>query len=116
MRRRLCLSSFDESPTHECVLRKLKRYLPGHECRTVPEAGFAAKKNGELLALAEQEGFDVFLTLDTGIEYEQNLAKHKIAVLLIRAKTSRLDDVADFTSEILNAFRSIQYGQLIKIG
>jgi hypothetical protein len=39
--------------------RKLKRYLPGHDCLTVPEAGFAGKRNGELLALAEQEGFDV---------------------------------------------------------
>jgi len=40
----------------ECLLRKLKAQLGGHECMTVPEAGLAGKKNGELLALAEQKG------------------------------------------------------------
>lgn len=69
-----------------------------------------------MLALAEQEGFDVFLTLDAGIEYQQNLANRKIAILLIRAQTSRLEDVADCTSEILNVLRAIQHGQLIKTG
>jgi hypothetical protein len=48
----------------ECMPRKLKNSLPGHECATAPEAGLAGKKNGELLSLAEKMGFDVFLTLD----------------------------------------------------
>lgn len=50
----------------ECIPRKLKAYLLGHECLTTPEAGWAGKKNGELLALAEGS-FDVFLTLDKGL-------------------------------------------------
>lgn len=48
----------------ECVPRKFKDSLTGHECRTVPEAGWAGKKNGELLSLAEQADFEVFLTVD----------------------------------------------------
>ena len=72
----------------ECVPRKLKNNLPGHECKTVPEVGFAGKKNGELLSLAEQAGFEVFLTIDRGIEYEQNLATCKLAVIIIHAKSS----------------------------
>ena len=48
----------------ECVPRKLKNSLLDHECQTVPQAGFTAKKNGELLSLAERAGFDVFLTMD----------------------------------------------------
>ena len=51
----------------ECVPRRLKNNLPGHECKTVPEAGFAGKKNSLLLSLAEQAGFEVFLTIDRGI-------------------------------------------------
>jgi hypothetical protein len=47
----------------ECVPRKFKNSLPGHDCHTVPEAGFAGKKNGELLLLAEQAGFQVFLSI-----------------------------------------------------
>jgi hypothetical protein len=57
----------------ECLPRKFKNHLPGHECYTVPEIGWAGKKNGELLLLAEKSGFEIFLTLDQGMEYEQNL-------------------------------------------
>lgn len=49
----------------ECVPRKFRNYLPEYECVTVPEAGFAGKKNGELLLLAENAGFEVFLTLES---------------------------------------------------
>ncbi len=70
----------------ECVPRKLKGSLTGHECSTVPEEGFAGKRNGELLALAEKAGFGIFLSLDRGIEFQQNLQSRRIAVLLIRAR------------------------------
>ncbi len=59
----------------ECVPRKLKDNLVGHECQTVPDAGFAGKKNGELLSLAARAGFDIFVTIDRGIEHEQSLAR-----------------------------------------
>jgi hypothetical protein len=81
----------------ECVPRKLRNHLLGVECQTVPEAGFAGKKNGELLLLAERAGFQVFLTLDRGFEYEQNLRHRNIAVVLIHAKSSRLDDLLPHT-------------------
>jgi hypothetical protein len=68
----------------ECVPRKFKDSLPGHDCRTVPEEGLAGKKNGELLALAESAGFQVFLTLDRGLEYQQNLHPRIIAVVIVR--------------------------------
>lgn len=100
----------------ECVPRKLKNHLLGHECATVPDAGLAGKKNGELLSLAEQAGFDVFLTVDHGIEYEQNLAQRKIAVVVIYAKSSRLNDLIVHMPATLNALASIASGQLIKVG
>jgi hypothetical protein len=50
----------------ECLPRKFKHHLHGHECHTVPEEGWAGKKNGDLLSLAEKSGFEVFLTLDRG--------------------------------------------------
>jgi hypothetical protein len=56
--------------------------LPGHDCRTVPDEGLAGKKNGELLALAEKQGVQVFLTLDRGLEYEQNLQRRRVAIIL----------------------------------
>jgi hypothetical protein len=69
----------------ECVPRKLKNHLPTVECQTVPEAGLAGKKNGELLSRAEEAGFGVFLTIDRGIEYEQNLQRRNIAIIVILA-------------------------------
>ncbi len=99
----------------ECVPRKLKNYLSGIECQTVPEAGLAGKKNGELLSLAERAGFQGFLTVDRGIEYEQNLQHRQIAVVVIHAKSSRLDDLRSHTPEILRVLSIIQRGQLIKV-
>jgi hypothetical protein len=48
----------------ECIPRKFKMVLSGHECNTVPEVGLAGKKNGVLLSLAEDAGFNLFLTMD----------------------------------------------------
>lgn len=100
----------------ECVPRKFRNMLPGHDCRTVPEEGLAGRKNGELRSLAEKSGFEVFLTLDRGLEYQQQLHGRKIAVILIRSKSSRLADLLPQSSEILRVLRSIQPGDLVKAG
>jgi predicted nuclease of predicted toxin-antitoxin system len=101
----------------ECVPRKLKRSLSvaGHVCSTVPEAGFAGKANGELLTLAQQS-FDVFVTLDTGLEFQQNLAERKIAILVIRCKSNRLADILPQIPDCLVALRSIKQGDLFQAG
>jgi len=48
----------------ECIPRTFKNSFPGHECQSVPKAGFAGQKNGLLLSLAEGAAFDLFLTMD----------------------------------------------------
>jgi hypothetical protein len=88
----------------------------GHDCRTVPEVGLAGRKNGELLALAEAAGFEAFLTIDRGIEHEQNLRGRSIAVVLIRAKSSRLSDLQPTASDILRVLDSIHSGELVRVG
>ena len=88
----------------------------GHDCQTVPEAAMASKKNGELLALAEETRFEVFLTIDRGIEYQHGLSKRKIAVILVRARSSRLADLLPHVPEILTALRAIQAGELVQVG
>lgn len=100
----------------ECIPKKLKSSLHSHECRSVSEVGWAGKKNGELLSLAEDFGFQVFLTIDRGIEYQQNLKPRRIAVLLICTKSSRLADLLPLIPEILGILQSLQPGQLAKIG
>jgi predicted nuclease of predicted toxin-antitoxin system len=86
-----------------------------HECLTVPEAGFAGKTNGELLALAEA-GFDVFVTLDKGFAYQQNLTGRKIPILLIRAKSARLADLLPHAQACREAIATIEPGEIIHVG
>jgi hypothetical protein len=70
----------------------------------------AGKKNGELLSLAEEAGFQVFITLDRGIEYERNLM-----AVLVRARSSRLVDLLPHVTAILEKVGSIERGQLVQI-
>lgn len=73
----------------ECLPRKLKQELSGHDVFSVPEMGWAGKKNGELLSLAMGR-FDVFVTADQNLPYQQNLVGHGIAVVVLKAKDNRL--------------------------
>jgi len=100
----------------ECLPRKLKDGLLGHDCHTVPEEGWAGKKNGELLSLAETRGFQIFLTLDRGLVYQQNLRGRAIAIVLLRAQSSRLADLLPKITEISKVLSSAQPGQFIKVG
>jgi hypothetical protein len=99
----------------ECIPRKLKFSLQDHECQTVPEAGFAGKKNGTLLGLAESAGFEVFVTMDKGLEYEQNLAGRNIAILILRAKSNRLLDLLPLIAGLLSALKLARNGEIQRI-
>jgi len=99
----------------ECLPRALKQLLAEHECRTVQEMGWSAKRNGELLLLAEK-GFDVFVTVDQGIEYEQNLANRKITLLVLGARSNQIEDLAPIIPAALAALRGIQPGQIVRVG
>jgi hypothetical protein len=100
----------------ECIPRSFKRHLPGHDCHTVPEVGWAGKKNGELLSLAERSGFDCFLTIDRGIEYQQNLSGRTLAIILVKSNSSRNADLLHHVLEVLRVLDSIRRGELIRIG
>jgi predicted nuclease of predicted toxin-antitoxin system len=99
----------------ECIDQRLRNYLPGHDCQTARYAGLAGQKNGELLAAAETARFDVFLTTDQGIEYEQNLTGRNIAIIIFRAKSNRLGDLLPHVPACLAHIESIQAGQIARI-
>ncbi|MGH9610809.1 MAG: hypothetical protein ACRD34_14180 [Bryobacteraceae bacterium] len=61
----------------------IRRYLAGHTVRTATQQGWDRLKNGELLAAAEQAGFEVLLTPDKNIYYQQNLSGRKIAIIVL---------------------------------
>jgi hypothetical protein len=61
----------------------LRHLFLGHVVSTAFELGWATLKNGELLAAAENQGFEVFVTTDTNLKYQQNLASRKIAIVVL---------------------------------
>jgi len=85
----------------ECVPWKFKDHISGHECHAVSDLGLAGKKNGELLALAEKAGFQVFLTVDRGIAQQHNFRPETIAVVVIRSKSNRLADLFGCIPDLL---------------
>ena len=64
----------------ECVPWPMRQFLAGHECSTAQQHGWGGIKNGDLLRLAEKE-FNLFITSDQNIRYQQNLAGRQIAIL-----------------------------------
>ena len=73
----------------ESLPKELKAELPGHDTRTVQEMGWSSVKNGELLMRAAAE-FDVFITADQNLRYQQNLSALPIAVAVLVAKSNRI--------------------------
>jgi len=84
----------------ECLPRRLKHELARHEARTAPEMGWASKRNGELLALAVGQ-FDVFLTADRNLSYQQDLSSFDIAVVVLVARSNRLDDLRPLVPRVI---------------
>jgi predicted nuclease of predicted toxin-antitoxin system len=100
----------------ECVPRKLKSFFEpqGYECETVQDVGFSGKTNGELLKLAE-DNFDVLVTVDRNIQYQQNVTNRKIAILILCASSNDIGDISRLVPDAVTALRSIRQGQVVEV-
>ena len=99
----------------ECVDWRLTREIAGHEVKTSREMGWATIKNGELLALAEKD-FDVFLTVDRNLSFQQHLPKFSIAVIVLRAVSNRLSDLKPLVPKLLETIPSVERGKVTYVG
>ena len=100
----------------ECVPRPIRRELSGHEVHTVTGMGWAGRKNGELLALIAAANFDVFITVDQNLTYQQNLRAAGVAVLVMMAPSNRLRDLLPLMETVRQSLDNVQRGQSITIG
>ena len=100
----------------ECIPRKLKASLREHTCLTVPEAGFGGKKNGILLGLAESAGFEVFVTMDRGIEYQQQMSGRKLAVVVLFAASNQFVDLIRLLPELRLRLDDAKAGTVTRAG
>lgn len=99
----------------ECVPRRLRRELARHDVRTVPEMGWSGKKNGELLQLLAGQGFEVLLTVDQNLRYQQNLQAAGVAVVVLVAASNRLADLVPLMPSVRAALGSIRPGDVVEI-
>jgi len=95
--------------------RPLRRHLAGHEIITVQEMNWSGTKNGKLLALAASQNFEVLLTFDQNLQYQQNLSAHNIAVVVIVVPNKRIDTILPLVPAILAMLPTVQPGQAYRI-
>ena len=99
----------------ECVDWRLAREIVGHDVKTARQLGWSAIKNGELLTLAAKS-FDVFVTVDRNLSFQQNLPSFTVAVVVLRAKTNRLADLRPLVPRLLAAIDTAQTGVATFVG
>lgn len=96
----------------ENLPRKLKGcFVSSVEVVTVPERGWAGMKNGALLKVAAEE-FDLFISMDAGIAYQQNLSGKPIGVLLLSAASNQYQDLLPLMPRVNEALTHIQPGEI----
>lgn len=99
----------------ECLDWRLCRSLPEHYCASVRQMGWNGLSNGMLLQKAQQD-FDLLLTADTNLSFQQNVTSFAIAVIVLQAGSTRLADTIKLIPQVLNYVLSIQPGQVIRVG
>jgi hypothetical protein len=99
----------------ECVDRRFAGDIAGHEVKTARQMGWTAVKDGELLRRASEQ-FDVFVTVDRNLFFQQNLTELAIAVVVLQAKTNRLDDIRPLGPELLAAIKAVVPGEVKLVG
>ena len=98
----------------ECVPRRLRRELAGHEVLTVTERGWSGVKNGNLLKLAEAE-FGAFITVDQNLKFQQNLKNFNIAIILLIAQNNRLKTPLPLVPALNVELNKIKPGEFVHI-
>ncbi len=99
----------------ECLPRKLKRELSDHEVSTVQEMGWSGVKNGALLGLMTGQ-FEVFVTIDGNLEYQQNLSKAQIAVVVLKAVNNKLETLLPLLPAVREKLADLKAGEIVRFG
>lgn len=99
----------------ECVPHDIRHQLPGHSASTVSYMCWSGKKNGELLSLMIQDGFEVLLTVDQNLKHQQNLSAAGIAVVVLVADSTELSDLIPLMPGACAALGVIKPGDVVEV-
>lgn len=98
----------------EQMPRRLRSVIPNHTVRTVRDMGWSGLKNGALLRQAESE-FDVFVTMDRGIPFQQAIRSLKLGVLLVRARSNSFSVLAPHATRIGQTASTVTPGRVVEL-
>jgi hypothetical protein len=99
----------------ECVTKRLKTKLTEYQVSTVFEMGWSGLKNGALMTKAIEDNFDIFLTIDKNIEYQQNLNKYQIAVVVLNTPSSKLEFLVNLLPNFKKVINAFEKGEIYNI-
>jgi Domain of unknown function (DUF5615) len=94
----------------ECIDRRLTKEFGGYEIKTVPQMGWAGIKDRELLILAASV-FDVFITADRNLSFQQNLSPFDLSLIVLQAQSNRLADLKPLVPKVLDVLDTAPRGQ-----
>lgn len=100
----------------ECVPKDFCKTLSEYECDAARRAGFGGKTNGELLMAAEMAGFNVLITVDKNIPYQQNFSGRKRSLIILLTRSNDLSDLLPYAAACIRALCSIKAGEVVRIG
>jgi predicted nuclease of predicted toxin-antitoxin system len=80
----------------ECVTKHLKPHLAEHEVFTVHEMNWSGIKNGRLMAFCVEQSFDILLTIDKNLQYQQNLYQYPISIVVLNSFSSKVEELTIF--------------------
>jgi len=100
----------------ECIDEGFRHHFTGHDCQTCRYAGLTGLANGALLAAADQAGFEVLITVDQNMPNQQSLRGRSISLLVVRARTTNLDDLLALLPDVLAALEVLGPGEFVRVG
>jgi predicted nuclease of predicted toxin-antitoxin system len=99
----------------ECLPKRLAPLLTGHDVQTVRQMNWLGLSNGKLLAAADPH-FQVFITVDKNLVQQQNLTGFRIAVVVLRARSNKIEDLSPLVPNVLGVLPTLKVGQVVTIG
>jgi predicted nuclease of predicted toxin-antitoxin system len=99
----------------ECVNPRVKQAFKSHDAKTVIEMDWRGIGNGKLLALAEEKQFQVFVTVDQNLEYQQNMAARKLGFVVVHVPDNNIKYYEPIFARMCEVAEAVKPGHLIHV-
>ena len=99
----------------ECVTKRLKKHLEEFEVFTARELGLGGLKNGKLMTYCVENNFDILLTIDKNLMFQQNLDKHPVTIVVFNSFSSKIEKLIYFLPSFKSQIESFQKYQAYTI-